>query len=229
MEKHEFKNILPKKENRIIGLTFPKQDINLGLEPSIGCPFKCDFCGTPMMCPTLSEKPLELVAKECEALKKYNPKYIFIRDENFPLQKTWKERLKLISNIGAKIYLFASANLLNDDVIEFMAEHNVYMICLGLEDITVSYNKNEKLDEVCSKLKEHGIYTYLSFIVDPLKIVGREKGEDFYNKLINRLESLKPEMICGNFLMPFRGTKIWDYYYLVSPDDLYRVSYNQLS
>jgi len=37
---------------------------------------------------------------------------------------------------------------------------------------------------------------------------------------MQRIEELAPEMICGNFLMPFRGTKIWDKYYAyVSPED----------
>ena len=37
---------------------------------------------------------------------------------------------------------------------------------------------------------------------------------------MTRFYELAPEMVCGNFLMPFRGTKLWDeYYYLVSPED----------
>ena len=40
------------------------------------------------------------------------------------------------------------------------------------------------------------------------------------DKLLNRFYELKPEMVCGNFLMPFRGTKIWDEYKdLISEED----------
>jgi len=193
------------------------------INTSIGCPFKCDFCCSPIMAPKIMSKPIDLVEKEAKAInERYNPDYLFIRDENFPLQKDWKERLEVISSCmpKAKIYLFASANLLDEDTVSFMKSHNVYMICLGLEDITVSYGKNKDLDAVCSLLKKHDIYVYLSFIVNPLKIVGREQGEEFYRKLMERFNELKPEMVCGNFLMPFRGTKLWDeYFQFVSSED----------
>jgi radical SAM superfamily enzyme YgiQ (UPF0313 family) len=98
--------------------------------------------------------------------------------------------------------------------------NGVYMVCLGLEDITVVYKKNARLDEACRTLHERGIFVYLSFIVNPLKVVGHEAGKKFYGQLLQRFEELKPEMVCGNFLMPFPGTKLWDdYYHLVSKDD----------
>ena len=80
------------------------------------------------------------------------------------------------------------------------------MICLGLEDIDNNYKKNEKLDEACNLLHQYGIMTYLSFIVNPLKVKTEEQSKDFYDRLLNRFYELKPEMVCGNFLMPFRGT-----------------------
>jgi len=198
-----------------------EDDICSSINTSMGCPFKCDFCCTPMMAPKLLSRTLTSLTAESEIIKKKNPKWLFIRDENFPLQKDWKERLEIINSIGAKTYMFASANLLtNLDDIKFMKDNNVYMVCLGLEDISVDYPKNKHLKSVIQSLKANGIYTYLSFIVDPLKIVGKQKGIDFYTKLIETLNDLLPEMVCGNFLMPFRGTKIWDdYYQFVAEED----------
>lgn len=185
-----------------------------------GCPFRCDFCSSPLMCDHIMMKPLDLVKEEARYLKKLNPKWIFIRDENFPLQNDWKEKLSVIRTIGAKIYLFASANLLTEENVKFMKENNVYMICLGLEDITVEYGKNKRLDEVCELLHKYGIYVYLSFIVNPVKINTDEKAESFYQRLLERFYKLRPEMVCGNFLMPFRGTKLWEEYKdLISKDD----------
>ena len=61
---------------------------------------------------------------------------------------------------------------------------------------------------------------YLSFIVNPLKVKTEKQSFEFYTKLLKRFHDLKPEMVCGNFLMPFRGTKIWeDYTHLVSEED----------
>lgn len=195
-------------------------DIVTSINTSQGCPFKCDFCCSPLMCDKLISKPLSLIKEEVDYLKKLNPKFVFIRDENFPLQNDWKERLKTINEMGAKIYLFASANLLSVDNVKFMKDNGVYMVCLGLEDITVEYAKNRKLDEVCDLLHKYGIMVYLSFIVNPLKIKTQEESNEFYTKLLSRFKDLKPEMVCGNFLMPFRGTKIWeDYKDLVSEED----------
>lgn len=203
-------------------------DLVLSINTSIGCPMNppCDFCCTPMMCPTLESKPLDILRSELEDMVRLlngdHLHFLFIRDENFTAQKDWQYRLNLIHFYfpSTKIYLFGSANTINENAIKFMAEHGVYMICLGLEDVTVKYNKNKKLDTVVETLKKYGIYTYLSFIVNPLKIVGREEGKAFYQLLLNRLFELKPEMVCGNFLMPFRGTKLWDnYYHLISPED----------
>ena len=189
-----------------------KDDICTSINTSQGCPFKCDFCCSPFMCDHIMSKPIELVQKEIDYLKRHNAKFIFIRDENFPLQKDWKEKLQIINQLGAKIYLFASANLCTEETIKFMKENGVYMICLGLEDITVEYKKNNKLEEVCDRLHRYGIYVYLSFIVNPLKVNTKEKSDIFYERLLERVKSLKADMVCGNFLMPFRGTKIWDDY-----------------
>lgn len=189
-----------------------KDDICTSINTSQGCPFKCDFCCSPLMCDHIISKPLDAVRKEVEYLKQHNAKYIFIRDENFPLQSDWKEKLQIINTLSAKIYLFASANLCTEDTVRFMKENGVYMICLGLEDITVDYRKNDRLVEVCNRLHRYGIFVYLSFIINPLKVNTEKSSTQFYNRLLERVHELKPEMVCGNFLMPFRGTKIWDDY-----------------
>lgn len=211
---HKNQQIIPDKR---------PDDVCTSINTSQGCPFKCDFCCSPLMCDHIMSKPLDLVRQEIQYMKReYAPtaRYIFIRDENFPLQKDWKEKLVEIEKLGANIYLFASANLCTEENVRFMASHRVYMICLGLEDITVEYKKNDKLTEVCDRLHRYGIKVYLSFIVNPLKINTDSKSDAFYNRLLTRFYELMPEMVCGNFLMPFRGTQIWnEYKHLITPED----------
>lgn len=202
-------------------------DVCTSINTSMGCPMRCDFCCSPIMCPKLVSKPFKLIKKEVEYIDNGSysiniPKYIFIRDENFPMQKDWKERLKLINKIGAKIYLFSSANFITQEVARYMKDNGVYMICLGLENINTEYKKNANIDNAVKYLKEVGIYTYLSFIVNPLEIIGKEEGESFYGRLMERLFELKPEMITGNFLMPFKGTALWDKYYAFVDESDYK-------
>jgi radical SAM superfamily enzyme YgiQ (UPF0313 family) len=204
-------------------------DLSTSVNSSFGCPYKCEFCCTPpMFGDGLISKPMDAFAREVDfiggRLKAADdgtqPKYLFIRDENFTLQRDYRERLEKIGETEAKVYLFASANTLSEKVADALADNGVYMVCLGLEDPTKEYAKNKQLGEAVSRLKDRGIYTYLSFIVDPLEVVGAEKGERFYEALNEKFDELKPEMVCGNFLMPFPGTPLWDkFYHLISEDD----------
>ena len=196
-------------------------DVVTSINTSQGCPFRCDFCCSPLMCDHIMTKPLSLVEEEIEYLRGHtDAKFIFIRDENFPLQRDWREKLRVINRLGARIYLFASSNLCTEENIRVMRENGVYMICLGLEDVTVDYRKNRELDRTCDLLHENGIYVYLSFIVDPTKVDDDRKSAWFYERLLERFRRLRPEMVCGNFLMPLRGTAIWDdYKHLVTPED----------
>lgn len=201
------------------------EDTVVSINTSLGCNQKppCDFCCTPIMCPQLLSKPIELVEREAASLAAYDPRFCFIRDENFTMQRDWRERLAVLHGAlpETKLYMFASANTINsEERVRALAENGTYMVCLGLEDPTKEYAKNRHLDEVVARLKRFGIYTYLSFIVNPLEIVGREVGVEFYARLMTRFNELGPEMVCGNFLMPFRGTALWDkYYQYISPED----------
>ena len=201
-------------------------DLCTSIFTSVGCPNNCDFCCSPIMSNKVVQRTIPEIVNELTYIRQHYYidviKYCFIRDENFTLQKDWKKRLQLIHEYMplTKLYLFASANTLNEETIKEFKRNNVYMVCLGLENINSNYTKNNNLDEVCKLLKKYDIYIYLSFIVNPLEIVGASKGEKFYTRLLKRLNELKPEMICGNFLMPFRGTKLWDeYYQFVSEED----------
>ena len=196
------------------------------INTSVGCNIRppCDFCCTPVMCPKLLARPIEFVERELAQIAAYQPRYCFIRDENFTMQLDWTERIRLIHRYlpETRLYLFASANTLREEGVRTLRENGVYMICLGLEDPTVEYRKNRHLDESVALLKRYGICSYLSFIVDPTKVIGREAANHFYARLQERFAQLLPEMVCGNFLMPFPGTALWDKYYQYVDEDDYR-------
>jgi len=209
------------KNQQVIPDKRPEQTC-VSINTSVGCSMKppCDFCASPIMCSKVVSKPLELVEEELLNIRMYRPEFCFIRDENFFMQRDWERRLQMIGELlptpkvkKPKLYLFASANTITEKKVQAMVEAGVYMVCLGLEDPTKDYQKNEKLTEACALLHEYGVFVYLSFIVNPLEIIGKEPATQFYAALNNRLKELRPEMICGNFLMPFPGTALWDKYY----------------
>ncbi|MEQ8221959.1 MAG: radical SAM protein [Candidatus Eremiobacterota bacterium] len=191
------------------------------INTSFGCFHNCEFCCSPVMFGNnMTCKPPDLLKREVKILKERlergsngkKQKFMFIRDENFTFQKDYREKLEIISKSGAKIYLFSSANTLTEEVVKTLAEHNVYLICLGLEDPQKEYLKNRDLFGVVERLKKNGIFVYLSFIVDPLKVIDEDKEKEFYDLLYKKFEELRPEMVCGNFLMPFPGTPLWGKY-----------------
>jgi radical SAM superfamily enzyme YgiQ (UPF0313 family) len=195
----------------------------VSINTSMGCGMNppCEFCATPIMCSTVLSKPLSLVQREADELRKLEPKFCFVRDENFFMQKDWDERLEALKGLG-KLYLFASANTITPNRVRKMKECGVYMVCIGLEDPKKEYKKNRKMDAACYLLKEAGIYIYMSYIVNPLEMIGTHNAQAFYDALDDRLDELRPEMICGNFLMPFPGTALWDEYYAYVDEEDYK-------
>lgn len=71
---HRSQQIIPDKQSL---------DVCTSINTSQGCPFKCDFCCSPLMCDHIMSKPLDLVSREIKYMKTaYSPnaKFIFIRD-----------------------------------------------------------------------------------------------------------------------------------------------------
>lgn len=196
----------------------PPQDVVSSLCTSFGCHHSCAFCCSPFMSSMVRSKTLETVAQEVEQQKERRPKWLFIRDENFLTQPDWNERLRLIGELGARLYLFASADTITLDIAKTLAKNGVYMVCLGLEDITQNYAKNKRLDEAVAALHACGVYVYLSYIVNPLVWT-----KQLYRKLYERIWSLLPEMISANFLLPFPRTAMWKKYGHLVPFEDYRL------
>ena len=109
---------------------------------------------------------------------------------------------------------------MNEDNVRFMKDNGVYMVKMGLEDISKNYPKNKNHDKAAALLREHGIYRCLMFMVDALKVNTAKERVAHFNRLAEKFIELKPDMLIGHFLVPLHGTEVWkEYGHLVTEDD----------
>jgi len=179
---------------------------------SQGCTKKCSFCQSPPMSKKIISKPLDLVQKEINYLKGKNPKVLFVKDVNFTALPDWKGRLKILNQTGAKIEIFAAVYTLNEEKIKFLKDNGVYLVYIGIEDLSKNYPKNNNVTEVYHLLKKYGIYTKTSLMTNPLLLDTESKETEEFNKISDKLRELKPEVVLLNCLMPFYGTVDWEKY-----------------
>jgi len=186
-------------------------DLQGSISTSFGCPFNCKFCSSHGMSPKMISRPLNVVEKMAEDyLKRYDFDTLFVMDENLLALKDRKERIEIIhSKTNAKIYIFASANYINEETVKMLKDNGVYMVFLGMEDVSKNYVKNKNLDEACALLHEHGIYTMLSCMVDPLEANTDKERKEYLGKFMERFIELKAEMVSMNFTLILKGTDLW--------------------
>jgi radical SAM superfamily enzyme YgiQ (UPF0313 family) len=192
-------------------------DTIASINTGYGCKYNCDFCCSPIISPRIIERDVQKVQAELNTIT-INPDFFFIKNENFIGQKQWMSYLNIIRSKfeQSKLYFFSTSNELDKEKIQLLKENNTHIICLGLENPSLSYPKNQKLVEICNLLHEYNIYIYLSYIYDPLY----SDKNSYYSELEKILKILKPTMITANFLMPFPKTKIWSKYaHLINEKD----------
>lgn len=185
-----------------------EEELLTSVATSFGCPFRCDFCATPTISPKLASRTLDSIEAETHDMPQSS--VMFIRDENFLKNKDWKERLDILKRKTDKLYLFSSSDMLTKETVRELKNRKVWMVSLGLEDVTKEYTKNRNLDSAVRNLKNAGVYTDISFIINPAFRQGFVDG--ILDKLMERLKCYMPERICGNFLIPYPGTKVWNEY-----------------
>ncbi|MGD0284683.1 MAG: radical SAM protein [Candidatus Saccharimonadales bacterium] len=180
---------------------------------SVGCPFDCDFCSTPLLSGRrMHASPLEVVAADIDSLKKHGVDVVFIRDESFATHPKFRDVVPLYGKANFPIlYSFGTGHAMTEEKTRLLAENNWHSLCFGLEDVGVSYRKNIGLAEACRLCHDYGINITLSFIVND---DGKNKDEATknYQALYDAFVALRPAQVCANFLMPFPGTGLWAKY-----------------
>jgi radical SAM superfamily enzyme YgiQ (UPF0313 family) len=163
---------------RSLGMKLPvtKGTTAATIIPSVGCPMGCNFCTTSAFFGgkgkylNFYNTGAELFAVMSEMERKLEVKSFFMMDENFLLHKRRAmELLKFMQaeNKAWSLYVFSSANAINQYTMRELVELGVSWIWMGLESPQSSYIKLKDADTIAltRELRSHGIKLLGSTIV----------------------------------------------------------------
>jgi hypothetical protein len=146
------------------------------LVPSVGCPMGCNFCSTSAMFGGKG-KSIEFYRSGhdlfhimCQLEKNLDVQAFFVMDENFLVNK--KRSLELLELMQQhdkawSLYLFGSANVLQQYTMDQLVALGVSWVWMGLEGKASQYTKLAGTDtlEFVRTLREHGIRVLGSTII----------------------------------------------------------------
>jgi hypothetical protein len=163
---------------RTLGLKLPmkKGGTAATIIPSVGCPLGCNFCTTSAFFGgkgrylNFYDTGDELYSVMSQMEANLNVKSFFMMDENFLLHK--RRALQLLArmkehNKAWALYVFSSANAINQYTIRELVELGVSWIWMGLESPQSNYAKLKGQDTLtlAAELRKHGIKLLGSTIV----------------------------------------------------------------
>jgi radical SAM superfamily enzyme YgiQ (UPF0313 family) len=163
---------------RTMGLRLPdpKGSVAATVIPSVGCPMGCNFCTTSAFFGgkgnylNFFNTGDELYEVMSELERKLEVKSFFVMDENFLLHK--RRAMELLDRMKAgnkawSLYVFSSANAIQQYTMRELVELGVSWIWMGLESPQSSYVKLKGADtlKLTRELREHGIKLLGSTIV----------------------------------------------------------------
>lgn len=164
--------------SRIMGVSLRNHagDACATLIPSVGCPIGCNFCSTSAMFGGKGkfikyyQSGDELFDVMCQLESALAVKAFFVMDENFLLDR--KRALDLLERIEKhgkpwSLYVFSSANVLQNYTLEQLVALGVSWVWLGLEGNRSQYTKLAGTDTVAfvKTLQAHGIRVLGSSII----------------------------------------------------------------
>ncbi|MCA9264775.1 MAG: cobalamin-dependent protein [Planctomycetales bacterium] len=146
------------------------------LIPSVGCPMGCNFCSTSAMFGgkgksiQFYQSGRELFQVMCQLEQNLDVQAFFVMDENFLFNKQRAlELLELMEEHDKAwaLYLFGSANVLQQYTLDQLVRLGVSWVWMGLEGKNSQYKKLAGTDtlEFVKTLRDHGIRVLGSTII----------------------------------------------------------------
>jgi hypothetical protein len=163
---------------RTMGVKLPgaKGAVAATIIPSVGCPMGCNFCTTSAFFGgkgkylNFYDTGEELYGVMSEMERKLGVRSFFMMDENFLLHKRRAMELLKFMQRDSKawaLYVFSSANAINQYTIRELVELGVSWVWMGLESPRSRYDKLNGADtlKLTAELHKHGIKVLGSTIV----------------------------------------------------------------
>lgn len=197
----------------------------LNLPLSRGCPYKCTFCGVPRIHEaknyyTVRKRQVDKIIEELLYLiKKFPVKMFNFDDDLFTLNFKWLMNFtsayknNIFDVYKIKYVIESRLDTLVDVTAKALAESGCMEIQFGLEtgsqkllDFVKKQLNYEKIIKGFNLCKKYGINSYAYIIFG---IPGED--ESTLNETISLLTQVKPNMIRPTFLIPVKGTDLYDY------------------
>jgi len=108
------------------------------VQTSRGCPHDCEFCAASKLLGPYRKKPVELVVREIEQIKKYwaHP-FIEFADDNTFVDRDWsKELLRAITPLGVKWFTETDVSVADDDeLLALLRPSGCHQLLIGFESV----------------------------------------------------------------------------------------------
>ena len=145
------------------------------LRTARSCAYKCAFCRYPVLAGDLNLMSLEAVERELEHLKEIGVTHLLFIDDTFNIPKNrFKDlcRLMIARKFDFRWFSYFRCANADDEVFDLAARSGCTGVFLGIEsgdnNVLKAMHKTatvEKYRYGLAKLKQHGIFSYASFIV----------------------------------------------------------------
>ncbi len=191
---------------------------------SRGCPFNCSFCAARLVSGVRYRMhSADYVLEEMEMLKRdYGARQLLITDDTFTINH---ERLIKICEgmikrkFNLEWFCFSQVNVVNKELLTLMKKAGCYNIGFGVEsadeEIRKRMGKNIRSSDVISAVhtaNKLGIKTQTFYI---LGTPGETKQQ--MEKTIEFAKEVNSTLVFFNMLVPYPGTKDFDYYFSETP------------
>lgn len=191
---------------------------------SRGCPYSCSYCFNHKLRELywnkgnyIRRRSVDNFLEEIEFFqRKYGLEFLRFEDDNFIIDKEWLfcflEKKKLKTNLPFLCY--ASADLLNEEVVKKLKEANCYSVLLGIETGSEErrmklLNKsvtNKQIIEAVTLLKKYDLKFYTSNI---LGLPGETLQSAFETIKINI--KIKAQDVWCSVFQPYPGLALTEY------------------